>query len=81
MRPYLDLHDDQVIELVTPDSSPHMLAISWVSTRMVADGSYRASRLTGTTSRPAVAVRDAGIWLVGHLAPGLMIRQLAPIVS
>jgi len=50
-------------------------------TRMVADGSYRASRLTGTTSRPAVAVRDAGIWLVGHLAPGLMIRQLAPIAS
>jgi hypothetical protein len=123
VRPYLDLHDDQVIELVTPDSSPHMLAISRVSwlrstptvgavgavgavdavdavsvPRSAAfprsraragsavptdagDGSYRASRLTGTTSRPAVAVRDAGIWLVGHLAPGLMIRQLAPIAS
>lgn len=50
-------------------------------TRMVTDGSYRASRITGTTSRPAVAVRNTGIWLAGHLAPGLMIRQLAPIAS
>jgi 2-polyprenyl-6-methoxyphenol hydroxylase-like FAD-dependent oxidoreductase len=50
-------------------------------TRMVADGSYRASRLTGTASRPAAAVRDTGIWLAGHLAPRLMIRQLAPIAS
>jgi 2-polyprenyl-6-methoxyphenol hydroxylase-like FAD-dependent oxidoreductase len=50
-------------------------------TRMVAVSSYRASRLTGTTSRPAVAVRNTGIWLAGHLAPGLMIRQLAPIAS
>jgi 2-polyprenyl-6-methoxyphenol hydroxylase-like FAD-dependent oxidoreductase len=50
-------------------------------TRMVTDGSYRASRITGTTSRPAVAVRNTGIWLAGHLAPGLMIRQLAPVAS
>lgn len=50
-------------------------------TRMVADNSYRASRLTSTTSRPAVTLRDAGMWLAGHLAPGLMIRQLKPIAS
>lgn len=47
----------------------------------VADGSYRASRLTGATSGPAVAIRNTGIWLAGHLAPGLVIRQLAPIAS
>ena len=50
-------------------------------TRMLADGSYRASRLSGTSSRLAVAVRDTGMWLAGHLAPGLMIRQLRPIAS
>jgi 2-polyprenyl-6-methoxyphenol hydroxylase-like FAD-dependent oxidoreductase len=50
-------------------------------TRMVADGSYRASRLTSTTSRPAVTLRNAGMWLGGHLGPGLMIRQLKPIAS
>jgi len=50
-------------------------------TRMVAVGSYRASRLNSTTSRPAVTLRNAGLWLAGHLAPGLMIRQLKPIAS
>jgi 2-polyprenyl-6-methoxyphenol hydroxylase-like FAD-dependent oxidoreductase len=50
-------------------------------TRMVADGSYRASRLTSTTSRPAVTLRNAGLWLGGHLGPGLMIRQLKPVAS
>jgi 2-polyprenyl-6-methoxyphenol hydroxylase-like FAD-dependent oxidoreductase len=50
-------------------------------TRMVADGSYRASRLSGMTSRPAIALRNTGIRLVGRLAPGLMIRQLDPIAS
>jgi 2-polyprenyl-6-methoxyphenol hydroxylase-like FAD-dependent oxidoreductase len=50
-------------------------------TRMIADGSYRASRITGTTFGPAVVARNTGIWLAGHLAPGLMIRQLAPIAS
>ena len=50
-------------------------------TRMVADGSYRASRLTGTTSRPAIVLRNAGIRLAGHVAPGLMIRQLDRIAG
>src|SRR5207248_10005704 len=45
-------------------------------TRMVANGSYRASRLSGMTSRPAIALRNAGISLAGRLAPGLMIRQM-----
>ena len=48
---------------------------------MVADGSYRASRLSGMTSRPAIALRNTGVWLAGRLAPGLMIRQLDPIAS
>ena len=50
-------------------------------TRMVADGSYRASRLSGMTSRPAIVLRNAGIRLAGRLAPGLMIRQLDQIAS
>jgi 2-polyprenyl-6-methoxyphenol hydroxylase-like FAD-dependent oxidoreductase len=45
-------------------------------TRMVADGSYRATRLAQLTSRPAIALRDGAISLTGRLAPGLMIRQL-----
>jgi 2-polyprenyl-6-methoxyphenol hydroxylase-like FAD-dependent oxidoreductase len=50
-------------------------------TRMVADGSYRASRLSGMTSRPAIALRNTGVRLAGRLAPSLMIRQLDPIAS
>jgi 2-polyprenyl-6-methoxyphenol hydroxylase-like FAD-dependent oxidoreductase len=50
-------------------------------TRMVAQASYRASRLSGLTSRPAIALRNAGIWLAGHLAPTLMIRQLDPMAA
>jgi 2-polyprenyl-6-methoxyphenol hydroxylase-like FAD-dependent oxidoreductase len=50
-------------------------------TRMVADGSYRASRLSGMTSRPAVTLRNAGISLAGRLAPGLMIRQMDRIAA
>jgi 2-polyprenyl-6-methoxyphenol hydroxylase-like FAD-dependent oxidoreductase len=50
-------------------------------TRMVADGSYRASRLSGLRSRPAVTARNTAIWLAGRLAPGAMIGQLAPIAS
>ncbi len=50
-------------------------------TRMVADGSYRASRLTGMTSRPGILLRSAGIRLAGHLAPELMIRQLDRIAG
>jgi hypothetical protein len=48
---------------------------------MVADASYRASRLTGMTFRPAIAVRNAGVWLAGHLAPGLMICSLDRIAN
>jgi len=50
-------------------------------TRMVSDGSYRATRLSGMTSRPAIALRNTGIRLAGRLAPGLMIRQMDPIAS
>jgi 2-polyprenyl-6-methoxyphenol hydroxylase-like FAD-dependent oxidoreductase len=50
-------------------------------TRMVADGSYRASRLTGMTSRPAIVLRNSGVRLAGQLAPGLMIRRLDRIAS
>jgi 2-polyprenyl-6-methoxyphenol hydroxylase-like FAD-dependent oxidoreductase len=50
-------------------------------TRMVANGSYRATRLSGMTSGPAIALRNTGIRLAGRLAPGLMIRQLDPIAS
>jgi 2-polyprenyl-6-methoxyphenol hydroxylase-like FAD-dependent oxidoreductase len=50
-------------------------------TRMVANGSYRATRLSGMTSRPAIALRNAGILLAGRLAPGLMLRQMDPLAS
>jgi 2-polyprenyl-6-methoxyphenol hydroxylase-like FAD-dependent oxidoreductase len=50
-------------------------------TRMVADGSYRATRLSGMTSLAGVAVRNTGIRLAGRLAPGLMLRQMDPIAS
>jgi 2-polyprenyl-6-methoxyphenol hydroxylase-like FAD-dependent oxidoreductase len=50
-------------------------------TRMVALGSYRATRLTGLTSRPATTLRNTGISLAGRLGPGLMLRQLAPIAA
>ena len=50
-------------------------------TRMVVRGSYRATRMSGLTSRPATALRDTGISLVGRLGPRVMLRQLAPIAS
>jgi 2-polyprenyl-6-methoxyphenol hydroxylase-like FAD-dependent oxidoreductase len=50
-------------------------------TRMVADGSHRATRLSGMTSPAGVALRNSGIRLVGRLAPGLMLRQMDPIAS
>ena len=49
--------------------------------QMVARASYRATRLTGTTSTAAAALRDAGIWLAGRLGPGLMLRQLDPVAG
>jgi 2-polyprenyl-6-methoxyphenol hydroxylase-like FAD-dependent oxidoreductase len=50
-------------------------------TRMVAQGSYRATRLTGLTSRPVTALRNTGARLAGLLGPRLMLRQLAPIAA
>jgi 2-polyprenyl-6-methoxyphenol hydroxylase-like FAD-dependent oxidoreductase len=50
-------------------------------TRMIANGSYRATRLSGMTSRPVIAMRNSGIRLAGRLAPGLMLRQMDPIAS
>jgi 2-polyprenyl-6-methoxyphenol hydroxylase-like FAD-dependent oxidoreductase len=50
-------------------------------TRMVANGSYRATRLSGMTSRPAIALRNTGILLAGRLASGLMLRQMDPLAS
>ena len=50
-------------------------------TRMLADSSYRASRLTGTTSRTVIALRNTGIWLAGRVAPTMMVRQLAPVAG
>lgn len=50
-------------------------------TRMVANGSYRATRLSGITSPAAIALRNTGIRLAGRLAPGLMLRQMDPLAS
>jgi 2-polyprenyl-6-methoxyphenol hydroxylase-like FAD-dependent oxidoreductase len=50
-------------------------------TRMVANGSYRATRLSGMTSPAAIALRNTGIRLAGRLAPSLMLRQMDPIAS
>jgi len=50
-------------------------------TRMIVKASYRATRLSGLASRPAMAVRDTGISLASRLGPGLMLRQLAPVVD
>ncbi len=50
-------------------------------TRMVANGSYRATRLSGMTSPAAIAFRNTGIRLAGRLAPSLMLRQMDPLAS
>jgi 2-polyprenyl-6-methoxyphenol hydroxylase-like FAD-dependent oxidoreductase len=50
-------------------------------TRMVASGSYRATRLSGMTSPAAIALRNTGIRLAGRLAPSLMLRQMDPLAS
>ncbi len=50
-------------------------------TRKLVQASYRATRLSGLTSRPAITLRNTGISLIGRLGPGLMLRQLAPIAS
>ena len=48
---------------------------------MLAASSYRASRLTVTTSRAVIALRNTGIWLAGRIAPTIMVQQLAPVVG
>jgi hypothetical protein len=47
----------------------------------VANGSYRATRLSGMTSPAAIALRNTGIRLAGRLAPSLMLRQMDPLAS
>jgi len=86
MTPHLGQGACQAIEdaVVLASEAPDLAAYTAARmrrTRMVADASYRASRLTGITSRPAVALRNTGVWLAGRLAPGLMIRQLDPIAA
>ena len=50
-------------------------------TRKLVQASYRAARLSGLTSGPAIALRNTGVILIGRLGPRLMLRQLAPIAS
>ena len=50
-------------------------------TRKLVQASYRAAQLSGLTSRPATALRNTGVSLIGRLGPRLMLRQLAPIAS
>ena len=66
------------------DTAPDLAAYTSARlsrTRMVAAGSYRATRLSGMTSPAGVALRNTGIRLAGRLAPGLMLRQMDPIAS
>jgi 2-polyprenyl-6-methoxyphenol hydroxylase-like FAD-dependent oxidoreductase len=86
MTPHLGQGACQAIEdaVVLASTAPDLVqytAARMARTRMVVTASHRATRLTATTSRPAAAARNAGVWLAGHLAPGLMIRQMAPIAS
>jgi 2-polyprenyl-6-methoxyphenol hydroxylase-like FAD-dependent oxidoreductase len=79
------IEDAVVLASVLADGSgPDLVAYTSARlprTRMVASGSYRATRLSGMTSRPAIALRNTGILLVGRLAPGLMLRQMDPLAS
>jgi len=73
--------EDAVVLAGTAGDLAGYTAARMARTRMVVAASYRATRLTATTSRPLAMTRDGAVWLTGHLAPGLMIRQLAPIAS
>ena len=74
-----------VAALGTPaETAPDLAAYTTVRlsrTRKVADGSYRATRLSGMTAPAGTALRNTGIRLAGRLAPGLMLRQMDPIAS
>jgi 2-polyprenyl-6-methoxyphenol hydroxylase-like FAD-dependent oxidoreductase len=74
------IEDAAVLAATAPDLGAYTAARQ-PRTTMVARSSYRATRLTGTTSRPAAALRDAGIWLAGRLGPRLMLRQLDPVAG
>ncbi len=74
------IEDAVVLAGAVPDLGAYTAA-RLPRTTMVARASYRATRLTGTTSRAAAALRDAGIWLAGRLGPGLMLRQLDPVAG
>jgi 2-polyprenyl-6-methoxyphenol hydroxylase-like FAD-dependent oxidoreductase len=50
-------------------------------TQKVARNSYRATRMSGLTSRPAITLRNTGTSLIGRLGPRPMLRQLAPIAA
>lgn len=71
------IEDAVVLASVAPDLAAYTTA-RLRRTRMVADGSYRATRLTGLTSRPAVALRNAAVRLA---PPRLMLRQLDRIAG
>ncbi len=71
------IEDAVVLASVAPDLGAYTAA-RLRRTRMVAVGSYRASRLTGLTWRPAIALRNAAVRLA---PPRLMIRQLDRIAG
>jgi len=91
MTPHLGQGACQAIEdavvlasLASPGTSLDLAAYTAARlprTRQLVQASYRATRLSGLTSRPAVALRNTGISLIGRLGPALMLRQLAPIAA
>jgi 2-polyprenyl-6-methoxyphenol hydroxylase-like FAD-dependent oxidoreductase len=91
MTPHLGQGACQAIEdaivlasVAVPGTTPDLAAYTAARlprTQKVVRDSYRAMRLSGLTSRPAIALRNAGVSLVGRLGPGLMLRQLAPIAT
>jgi 2-polyprenyl-6-methoxyphenol hydroxylase-like FAD-dependent oxidoreductase len=74
------IEDAVVLASVAPDLAAYTSA-RLSRTRMVANGSYRATRLSGMTSPVAIALRNTGVRLAGRLAPGLMLRQMDPLAS
>jgi 2-polyprenyl-6-methoxyphenol hydroxylase-like FAD-dependent oxidoreductase len=91
MTPHLGQGACQAIEdaivlasVAAPGTTPDLAAYTAARlprTQKVVRDSYRAMRLSGLTSRPAIALRNAGVSLVSRLGPGLMLRQLEPIAS
>ena len=71
------IEDAVVLAAVAPDLPAYTQA-RMRRTRMVVTGSYRASRLTGMTSRTAIALRNTAVRLA---PPRLMIRQLDRIAG